>query len=219
MRTVIYGSRPDGQAKIVVELAAARQDLELVGLLDDFPENRGRTIAELSVIGTGSDLDDLRRSGVEALLIGFGESVGRARTVERAIAAELQLPNLVHETSVQYASATFGRGVQVFPLAHVGAGASLGDGVLVNTAASVEHDAVIETGAVILPGARLGGRVRVGRDATVGAGAIVLPDVTIGAEAVVGAGAVVLRDVPPGARVVGVPARPLPPREGAPSGS
>ena len=213
LRTVIYGSRPDGQAKVVAELAAAQGGLELVGLLDDFPENRERRIGELAVIGGGEDLDELRRQGVEALLIGFGESLGRAELARRAAAAGLELPNLIHETSVRYASAEVGRGVQIFPLALVGAGAALADGVLVNTAAVVEHDVQLESGAVVLPGARLGGRVRVERDATVGSGAIVLPDVTIGARAVVGAGAVVLRDVAPGETVAGVPARPLRRRE------
>lgn len=209
LRTVIYGSRPDGQAKVVAELATAQGGLELVGLLDDFPENRERRIGELAVIGGGEDLDELHLQGVEALLIGFGESLGRAELARRALAAGLELPNLVHETSVRYASAELGRGVQVFPLALVGAGAALADGTLVNTAAVVEHDVRLEPGAVVLPGARLGGRVRVESDATVGSGAIVLPDVTIGARAVVGAGAVVLRDVAPGETVAGVPARPL----------
>jgi sugar O-acyltransferase (sialic acid O-acetyltransferase NeuD family) len=162
------------------------------------------------VIATGADLEGLRRSGVEALLLGFGENVGRAATIERIAAAGLELPNLIHESSLRYASARIGRGVQIFPLAHIGADASLGDGVLVNTAAVLDHDVTLEPGSVVLPGARLSGRVRVCRDAMVGAGATLLPDVVIGAEAVVGAGAVVLRDVPPGQRVAGVPARPLP---------
>lgn len=209
MNTVIYGSRPDGQAKVVAELARAQGGFDLVGLIDDFPENQKRRIGELKVIGTSERLAELRAEGVEALLIGFGESIGRARIVERADAAGLALPNLVHPSSIRYDSAQLGRGVQLFPFSLVGAGARIGDGVLVNTSAVVEHDVDIAPGAVILPGARLGGRVRVGRDASVGSGAIVLPDVTIGAEAIVGAGAVVLRDVDPGQCVVGVPARPL----------
>ena len=212
MRTVIYGSRPDGQAKIVAELATVQGGFELVGLVDDFAENADRIVLGLRVLGTREDLPRLRESGVEALLIGFGESIGRSGLTEAATAAGFQLPNLLHESSVRLASATIGRGVQVFPHAYVGPDASLGDGVLVNTAAVVEHDAVLEPGAVVLPHATLSGRVHIEKDATIGAGATILPDVIVGASAVVGAGAVVIRDVAPGERVAGVPARPLPAR-------
>jgi UDP-N-acetylbacillosamine N-acetyltransferase len=167
VRTAIYGSRPDGQAKIVAELAMARPDLELVGLLDDFEENRGRSFGGLAVLGTGSDLAALREAGVHALLIGFGESLGRADVIARAKEADLELPNLVHASAVVYGSASLGRGVQIFPLAHVGAEAKLADGVLVNTAASVEHDCVVDTGAVLLPGGRICGRGGVAREAPV----------------------------------------------------
>lgn len=210
MKTIIYGSRPDGQARVVGELAAADAKLRLVGLIDDLPENAERTLLGLRVLGSSHDLAVLRQSGIEALLIGFGESRGRSAVIARADAAGLELPNLAHTSAVLFASAAIGRGVQVFPLAHIGANASLGDGVLVSTGAVVEHDAVLEAGAVILPNATISGRVRIGSDATIGAGAIVLPDIAVGEGAVVGAGAVVLRDVPAGERVAGVPARALP---------
>jgi UDP-perosamine 4-acetyltransferase len=213
VKTLIYGSRPDGHAKVVAQLAEQDPTLELVGLLDDFPENRDRTIGDLRVLGGVDDLASLRASGIDAVLIGFGESVGRAALIERVLGAGFALPNLVHPSAYLYPSATLGRGVHVFPLAHVGADAVLGDGALVNTAAIVDHDVVLEPGAVVLPGARLSGRVRICRDATVGAGAVLLPDVVVGPGAFVGAGAVVLRSVEAGETVVGVPAAPL----GAPS--
>jgi sugar O-acyltransferase (sialic acid O-acetyltransferase NeuD family) len=209
MKTVIYGSRPDGQANVIVELAAAYPQLELVGLLDDYPENSERMVGSLRVVGTGEDLASVRTSGVEALLLGFGESAGRAAIHARALEAGFALPNLVHGSSVVSPSASLGSGVQVFPLAYIGPNASLTDAVLVNTAAIVEHDVVLEAGAVISPNATVSGRARVGSDSTVGAGATILPDVVIGERAVVGAGAVVVRDVRSGERVAGVPAKPL----------
>lgn len=209
LKAVVYGSRPDGHAKVVVQLAAEDPSLELVGLLDDYPENSGRTIGALRVIGTSDDLIGLPARGVDALLIGFGESKGRSAVAARALDAGLVLPNIVHASAHVFPSAQLGRGVHVFPCAHLGADAVVGDGALVNTAAVLDHDVVLEDGAVILPGARLSGRVRVARDATVGAGAVLLPDVRVGEGAFVGAGAVVLHDVSPGDRVAGVPARPL----------
>lgn len=209
MRTVIYGSRPDGHAKVVAQLAQELGEFELEGLIDDRDEHRDRTVAGLAVLGTGDALEQLRAAGVEALLLGFGDSAGRTEIAERALAAGLELPNLVHPSAALTGSNRLGRGVQIFALAYLGPDTTVGDGVLINTAAVIEHDVELESGAVVLPNATLTGRVRVGRDATIGAGATVLNDVTVGAEAVVGAGAVVTQDVPPRGRVAGVPAREL----------
>ncbi|HEX5592611.1 MAG TPA: DapH/DapD/GlmU-related protein [Solirubrobacterales bacterium] len=50
-------------------------------------------------------------------------------------------------------------------------------------------------------------------EARIGAAVTLLPGVTIGRGALVAAGSVVTRDVAPGIRVMGVPARPSPPRD------
>ncbi len=60
--------------------------------------------------------------------------------------------------------------------------------------------------------------IRIGNNVWIGAGARILDGVTIGDGAIIGANAVVTSDVPPAARMVGVPARPLPPREPRESG-
>jgi acetyltransferase-like isoleucine patch superfamily enzyme len=87
--------------------------------------------------------------------------------------------------------------------------AVLGEGCIVNTAASVDHECRLEEGVHLAPGARLAGCVRVGRNATIYTGAAVLPRIAIGEGAVVAAGAVVSADVPPYTLVAGIPARPV----------
>ena len=83
----------------------------------------------------------------------------------------------------------------------------IGENVIVNTSASVDHECLIEDGAHIGPGVHLGGRVRVGRAAWIGIGATVIDRSSIGAEAVIGAGAVVVADIPGGVLAYGIPAR------------
>ena len=209
MKTVIYGSRPDGHAKVLAELATRQPGFDLVGLVDVYSENREREVRTLCVLGGGEVLPELQHRGVEGLLIGFGASIGRADVAERASRAGLALPNLVHDLASVSPTAHLGVGVQVLVFAYIGPDVRIGDAVLVNTAAVVEHDVVLEDGVVVLPHATIAGRARIGREATVGAGATVLPDVRVGAAAFVAAGAVVIHDVAPMARVGGVPARAL----------
>ena len=83
----------------------------------------------------------------------------------------------------------------------------IGDSVIINTNAVVDHECDIGPAVHVCPGALLAGRVRVGAGAFVGLGAKIIQCISVGEEATIGAGAVVLTDVPAYATAVGIPAR------------
>jgi sugar O-acyltransferase (sialic acid O-acetyltransferase NeuD family) len=85
----------------------------------------------------------------------------------------------------------------------------VGEGSLINTAASLHHDVKIGRYCEISPAARILGGVEIGDFCTVGSGAIILPKVKIGNNAIIGAGAVVNKNVPDNITVAGIPAIPL----------
>lgn len=207
MRTAVFGSRPDGHARVVIELLCAAPDVELIGLIDDFPENAAREIAGLTVIGTSDDLRRLSDDGLRAVVLGFGAARGRSAVLAALADAALDLPVLVHPTAFVAPSAELGPGCQLLPGAHAGPRAKIGRGALLNTGAIVEHDVDIGDAAVIGPGSVVAGRAVIGTEAEIGSGAVVLPDVQVGPRAIVGAGAVVTRDVAESLTVIGIPAR------------
>ncbi len=209
MKVLIYGSRPDGHAKVVLELCEADLELTVIGLIDDMPENRGRSVRGLKVLGGIDDLQRLRAQGAEGVLLGFGAPRGRGDIARGIVRAGLALPVVRHATVQVAPSARCEPGAQLLCGVIVGSDALVGEAAMVNTAAVLDHDVHLEAGAVIAPNATIGGRVKVGMEAFVGAGATILPDRTVGRGATVGAGAVVTRDVAPGAVVAGVPAIPL----------
>jgi UDP-N-acetylbacillosamine N-acetyltransferase len=85
--------------------------------------------------------------------------------------------------------------------------AQIGENVIVNTCASVDHDCVIDDGAHVAPGAHLAARVHVGRGSWVGIGSVVKEGARIGKATVIGAGSLVLNDIPDDVLAYGSPAR------------
>ncbi|KLN35479.1 hypothetical protein FB00_06825 [Cellulosimicrobium funkei] len=151
-------------------------------------------------------LDEVETADAE-LLVCIGDNAVRSRVTAEVEGLGLRLGTLVARTAT--AGSPVAAGTQILEHAHVGPGASVGRGVIVNTRATVEHDCAVGDFAHVAPGATLLGSVSIGACTLVGAGATVLPGVQVGADAVIAAGAVVVRDVAPGRLVRGVPARAL----------
>jgi len=214
---VIYGSRPDGHANVVIDVIDDGPGWRCVGCLDDVAEAQTRRVGGLALLGGREVLPSLRGQGINGVVFGFGDGGGRRALIPEIRAAGLELPVLLHPSASISRNAVVGAGSQVLALARVAVGARIGEGVLVNTGAIVEHDARIADGVSLFPGCTIASRVDIGEDATIGAGAIVVPDARIGPGATVGAGAVVIDEVPPGVTAVGVPARPV--RAQSPAGS
>ncbi|MDP5227245.1 MULTISPECIES: transferase [Arthrobacter] len=152
-----------------------------------------------------------------SVTIGVGANAIRARIAARLLAdaslVRLSEPLLAASATVD-ATAVVGRFSQVAEHAHVGPLARLGDAVIVNTGAIVEHDCVVGAGSHLAPGAVLLGAASTGRGVFIGSGARLLPGVEAGDDAILGAGAVAVRSIPGMATYVGIPARLLSPTKG-----
>lgn len=114
--------------------------------------------------------------------------------------------NAIHSSAIISRRAKLGHGCMVLHGAIIQAQTVIGDHVIINTAASIDHDCDIDNFVHVAPRAVLCGRVKVREGALIGAGAVVLPGITIGAWTTIGAGAVVTKDVAAGEVLVGNPA-------------
>lgn len=138
-----------------------------------------------------------------------GDCTPRKEMFERAIAAGRTPSHAVRAPSayVSTSAEAFGKGTFIAPGAMICANVKLGQNVIVNTRAVVEHDCIVGGHSHIASGAILCGAVTIGEAVHVGAGAVIKQGVTIGDGATVGMGAVILEDVPAGHTWVGNPAQ------------
>lgn len=208
-RTVIFGARPDGSARVLLDIIRCEGRHDVTGFLDDDTARHGTEIEGLPVIGGSDRFAALRAEGVRGIAFALGSNRGRHTLLERARAAGLEPITTLHPSAVVATGVRVGAGVWMAAGVIVNPGAAIGDGAVINTGATIDHDCRIGDYANISPGCHLSGRTTVGRYAFLGTGAITLPDAVIGDDAVVGAGAVVLASVPAGCTVAGVPARAL----------
>ncbi len=206
-KLVLFGA--GGHAKVVIDIIEQQGNFEIAGLLDDDLKHRGKRIFGYPVLGTRAELPALMSAQLRHAIVTIGDNASRA-----AVAAHLDQHGW-RFTSAIHPGASIGRGVEIGAGSVIMAGcvvnadAHLGNHVILNTGATVDHDCRIEDGVHIAPGCHLCGGVSVGPGSFLGAGSTVTPGVRIGKNAIVGAGSTVIRDVADGARVSGSPAKPL----------
>lgn len=199
-----------GHAAVVID-ALLLLGQSLIGYTDPVPQ----APPILDIEWMGSD-EALGKYGVEDIFLanGLGSTSSterRATLYHRFATLGFVFPPIIHQSAVVARSAHLGAGTQVMAGAIVQPRCRLGENILINTRASVDHDCVIEADVHIAPGVTVSGGVLIERGAHVGTGASIVQGCRIGSGSTVGAGSVVLHDVRPGITVVGVPARPVDP--------
>jgi sugar O-acyltransferase (sialic acid O-acetyltransferase NeuD family) len=215
-RLVIVGAGGFGREvhDVVVAMAAAGADVDLVGYVDD-QDSSDELLARL---GTS------RLGGIDALchdndpigsdvgyVIAIGSGSVRAAIDERLTNAGRRPLTLVHPVATVGGDNRIGEGCIVTAGARVTTNITLGRHTQLHVNCTIGHDSVLDDFVSVYPGATVSGNVHLERGVTIGTGANVLPGLAVGAGAFVGAGAVVTTDVAPGITVAGVPARPTTP--------
>ncbi len=202
---VVLGS--GGHAKVVIELLREGQLYRPVACLGP-AAGSVESVLGVPLIGTDNMLSTLRAEGLRFAFVALGDNRLRQQLTTQARELGFQLANAISRHATISSSVHLGQGVAIMAGANLGPETRLGDGVIVNTHASVDHDGQLADFCHLAPGVTLAGCVKVGARTFVGTGTSVIPQVTLGEDSVIGAGAVVVRDLPPGVVAYGIPARP-----------
>ncbi len=187
--------------KDLIDLLERMPEFELVGLFDPAQPDCG-----LKWLGRDDDWSRVQaeRPGLKVALAVDPPPLRRKLS---AVYGEAMATIVAPDAHVS-ASASLGAGVVVQSACHISRDVRIGRACKLNIGVLIHHDCTIGDFSTLAPRAHLLGAVKVGAGCFIGAGAIILPHLSIGDGAIVGAGAVVTRDVPANATVKGVPAKP-----------
>ena len=192
----LYGA--SGHAKVIIETLELEQK-KVGGLIDDNPAIVG--LLSYPVFQKFPDSFDVKK---DDLIVSIGGNIIRKKIVNQLSGRFVQS---IHPSVNLSKSAVTGLGTVIMAGVTVNSGSKVGNHVILNTNASIDHDCWIADFAHISPNVALAGHVSVGEGTHVGIGACVIQGVKIGKWATIGAGAVIIKDVPDFAVVVGNPGR------------
>ncbi len=198
-----------GHATVLAELANDLQ-LPMLGFTEAQAHDRHSLLTGLDFLGDDSVIFSSHKPDEIRLINGLGSTgkIKRRETLFSHFTAEgYGFTDLIHPTSYLSPSLSHGQGLQALAGAIINTGARLGDNVLINSRALVEHHCVIGSHSHIASGAVLCGTCQIGESVHIGAGAVINQGITIGDGAIIASGAVVIADVPDGSLMAGVPAQ------------
>lgn len=167
---------PDVIEMVAAIQAAGRQPVELLGFLDDNPDNRSRDLGKYQILGGFSWVSQNQD-------VRIFNAVMRSMELRRSTSEKLrdlgaQFTSLVHPTaSVDYAR--LGENCYVGKNVGVEFGSSLGDGSVIMPNATVGHHSAIGRYCYLGPGVHVLGYVKIEDEVFLSAGAVVHPRITV----------------------------------------
>lgn len=205
-KIVIWGA--SGHASVIADILNLNGEFDLVGFLDDINiDSHGKDYCGSRILGGQEKLKFLYQSGVKNIIIGIGDCKIRTNLAQIAISQGFSLVNAIHPNSIVAKNVRLGKGIVICGGAVVNVGSIIGDNVIINTCASVDHDCIVNDSVHICPGVHLAGGIEIGKESWIGIGSIVKEKIKIGEHVTIGAGSVVVKNISSNATAYGVPAK------------
>jgi len=205
----IYLVACGGHGRVVLDALQANKK-QIEGIIDSQLEVDSE-IFGVKVMGDDRFLETLDPKNL-ILVNGLGSTGStreRIKIFERFTANGFKFEGVIHPAASIGAECKISISAQIMAGAVLQNRVDVGENVVVNTRASIDHDVVLADHVVVSPGAIISGAVKVHRGAFVGAGAVIIQGIEVGEFCTIGAGAVVRHHVKPNSTVVGNPAAQL----------
>ena len=192
---ILFGA--SGHAKVIIDI------LEKQGVMVEFLVDANAEIKEIQGYKVLHE-NDFENGDDDEIIISIGSN-----KIRKKVSQTLNMVYgwALHPSAVLGDDVIIGQGTVVMAGSVINSSSDIGNHVIINTNASVDHDCELKDFIHISPNATLCGGVKIGEGTHVGAGATITPNLIIGEWVTIGAGAVVIDNIPDNAVVVGNPSR------------
>lgn len=168
------------------------KELNIIGFLDDNPDNYCRYKFSASLLGAVRDHVVIKE---QKYIIGIANLEFRHLIVERFVSKGAVFISFVHCSAYVSESAKVGVGSIIGPNANLGPNVQIGKYTLINSRCSIGHDTVIGNYNVISPNVCLSGNTEVGDKNLFGINSASIPGIKIGSRNKIAAGMILDQNV------------------------
>ena len=183
-----------GHCRSVIEVAESA-GYDILGVLD-MPEDVGKQILSVKVIGTDDDIPAYVEKAEFVITVGFIRNPAtRIRLFNKVKEAGGKLATVIASTAYVSKYATIGEGTVVMHRAIINAGAKVGCNSIINTMTDVDHDAEVGDFTHLSANVLVAGGSKIGSRCFCGIGSIISNSIEIGDDVILGAGTLVVKDI------------------------
>jgi len=203
-KAIIVGAGTYGQ--VYAEYLKDSKQYEIIGFLDDDANKHGQNVNGISVIGSVSELNNMKDNQEIAVFVPIGNNKTRIDILNNAKTLNFKTPSFIHSSVCIHSTVKIGASVYILPVTNIMPHTIIEDNVMISMGVNIAHHTTLRCGCFLSQGVNVGASIVICEKAFLGIGSTIMTGIKgIGINATIGAGAVIIKDVPSNAVVVGNP--------------
>lgn len=196
-------------ASVIEDINAVRAEWELLGFIDDAPEQGAKEFGGYPVLGGREKMQHYADAFILAVPGRPENYRSRAALIQSLQIPPARFATVIHPSVTIGIKTTIGYNTLIMGNSVLTAQVTVGNHVVILPNTVVSHDSRLGDYCLVGSNVSISGGVTVAKNCYIGSGSKLIQEIRIGEQTMVGLGSVVLNDLPPLAVFAGNPARQL----------